>query len=148
MRRRNLLPDKMKWICREVSFVVGFMATFFAILALVVLLAALAPFVNSYSITASDPSLIIILLPFFHCFAPLMFLVYICTSPHRPRRPQLEAISLPTDTAAHAPNFLSPSTASPTDMPQAIYIAREFCKYVVLLVTVFHLLCTLLLLLL
>ena len=134
LRRRNLLPNRMKLVCREISLVVGFMAAFLVVLALVVLLMSLAPAglysniaYGVYSKSDYDFIWINILFPFLHCFAPLMFFVYIWTSPRVGRlqrkaqgrenatAPSSTRKSLPSNTSAHAPNFLSPSTAGPTE---------------------------------
>ena len=115
--RRNLLPNKLKLVCREISLVVGFMATFLTVFTAFVLAWI---FFNSYRITYQTGTLPLELLPFLHCFAPLIFFVYLCTNPRRPHRetprqqnditttpttaPPSTRVSLPTDTAAHAPN--------------------------------------------
>ena len=129
-RRRNLLPNKVKVVCREISLVVGFMAVFIAISTVFVVVICVLIF--KFDNIGVDLLWVLILFPFSHCIAPLMFLVYICNSPHRQRReaqrqkkaitanyttaPPSTRVSLLTDTADHAPNFLSPSTAEPTEV--------------------------------
>ena len=127
LRRQNILRNKMKLVCREISLVVGFMASFLAGLVLLVV------FLYSQILAVTvmvlfNSGIVFIINPFLHVTAPALFLLYICTSTQKSQRdtqrhhnstlptaPPSTRVSLPTDTAAHAPNFLSPSTAEPTE---------------------------------
>ena len=120
------------------SLVIGFMAAFLAgVVAIIVLtfssisssLVAYTVDITPSTVTAGGTKTsfsiaVNTIMPLFHGIAPLLFLLYICV--HKPRQeirsiatsftaPPSRRVSLPTDTAAHAPNFLSPSTAEPTE---------------------------------
>ena len=135
LKRRNLVQNKMKLICKEISLVIGFMSAFLAGVVTIIVLSIFSGLIpvlsdpgvsldNVYStVTAINTTL-----PLFLGIAPLLFLLYICISAHKPRQetqrlptttiftaPPSTRVSLPTDTAAHAPNLLSPSTAEPTE---------------------------------
>ena len=125
LRRQNILRNKMKLVCREISLVVGFMASF---LAGLVLLVVFLYFQILAVMVLFNSSIVFIINPFLHVIAPALFLLYICTSTQNsqqdtqrqhnstlPTAPPSTRVSLPTDTAAHVPNFLSPSTAEPTE---------------------------------
>ena len=116
LRRKGLSTKRMKLICREFGLIAGILAT--NLLLRAVLFLHPGPYDSLFPIVGS-------------CM-PFVFLVYICTHINNSRKkvqvqfnniksipPTVSPstrISLPSDTAAHAPNFLSPSTAEPTDV--------------------------------
>ena len=115
--KRKLLKNKAKFVCTQISHI---------LIVLVVLLIGNTAFFyppNHYYLAIFSA---------LHAIAPLSFGVYILISiPNLQRRvttkaqvpatnrhtnPPSTRVSLPTDTAEHAPNFLSPSTAEPSEV--------------------------------
>ncbi len=115
--KRRLLKNKVKFVCTQVGHI---------LLVLVVLLIGnillLQPSKYSdYSLAVASVMQI---------FLPLSFGVYILISipslqrkvttkafaTNRHTNPPSTRVSLPTDTAEHAPNFLSPSTSGPSEV--------------------------------
>ena len=125
LRRNNLLNNRMKLVCREMTFIISFLAGFVSVFIILFLL--------TFSFLFSQQSLLIMrygssLFPLIHVILPILFLVYSCTIIKQrrtpassnsetvpPTAPPSTRVSLPSDTAAHAPNFLSPSTAELTE---------------------------------
>ena len=120
LRRKSISKRRMKLVCREFGLIAGILATF---LVLVFLLAVLPlRFCRGRCFAA---------LPIVHSCMPFVFLVYICSHINNSRKkaqvqfnnietilptaPPSTRISLLSDTCAHAPNFLSPSTAELTE---------------------------------
>ena len=119
LRRKGLSTKRMKLVCREFGLIAGILVTS---LVLMFLVAVLSLYPGAYDA----------LFPIVHSCMPFIFLVYICTHISDSRKktqvqlnnvetvPPTVApstrVSLPSDTAEHAPNFLSPSTAEPTDV--------------------------------
>ena len=121
LRRKGLSKNWMKLVCREIGLVVGILAAYSVLMFLV----AVLPFYPS-PVYALCTTIV-------HSCIPLIFLVYVCTHINNSRKkahvqlnnvqtiaqptvPPSTRVSLPSDTAEHAPNFLSPSTAEPTDV--------------------------------
>ena len=119
LRRKGLSKNRMKSVCREVGLLVGILVTWSV---LMIMLAVLPFYPGAYHAV----------FPVVHSCMPFIFLVYICThatankaqrklqlpanSIGRPTVPPSTRVSLPSDTVARALNFLSPSTAEPTDV--------------------------------
>ena len=133
LKRKNLLRSKAKVVCKELSLVLGFLVLFLILWSLEVILQS--SLYNSH--TNSEAIVIIsnVAIPLNHASTSVFFLVYICIKICPRKREQKESqqlqanttmprntvspstrVSLPSDTAAHAPNFLSPSSAEPTDV--------------------------------
>ena len=118
LRRKSLSTKKKKLVCREFGLIAGILVTY---LVLMLLVAILAFYPGPYDA----------LLPIVHSCMPFIFLVYICTHINNSRKitqvqldkvktvpptaPPSTRVSLPSDTASQALNFLSPSTAEPTE---------------------------------
>ena len=118
LRRKGLSTKRMKLVCREFGLTAGILATY---LVLMLLVSVLAFYQGPYDA----------LLPIVHSCMPFIFLVYTCTHINNSRKktqvqlnnvetvpptaPTSTRVSLPSDTAEHALNFLSPSTAEPTE---------------------------------
>ena len=115
--KKKLLKSKAKFVCTQISHI---------LIVLVVLLIGNA----SYFYSDYDYSLVV--LSALRAIAPVSFGVYILISiPSLQRRvttkaevfatnrhtnPPSTRVSLPTDTAEHAPNFLSPSISGPSEV--------------------------------
>ena len=127
LRRRKLLQNKIKLVCGEIMSVVGLMIAFVELgIYIIAILVSTVPY---FGIDSDCFALISITISVFHCYLPLMLLGYIRRRIRREAQRKQNAItttpttappstrvSLPTDTAAHAPNFLSPSTAESTEV--------------------------------
>ena len=116
MMKRQLLKSKAKFVCTQISHI---------LIVLVVLLIGNAIFFSDY-----DYSLVVF--SALRAIAPVSFGVYILMSipnlrkkvttkaqvpaTNRHTNPPSTRVSLPTDTAEHTPNFLSPSTAEPSEV--------------------------------
>ncbi len=119
--KRRLLKSKVKFVCTQMGHI---------LLVLVVFLIGnilLLPYYNQYSLVKNEVTNSIM-----RTFPPVSFGVYILmiirnlrskvttkalvpvTNLHT--NPPSTRVSLPTDTAEHAPNFLSPSTAEPSEV--------------------------------
>ena len=118
LKRKGLSKYQIQLVCRELSLVVGILATY----SIIILLEVVLPL---------HPSLFYALFPIVHSCMPSFFFVYICTHTINDLRKKVQVsaetvppptvppstrVSLPTDTVAHALNFLSPSTAEPTEV--------------------------------
>ncbi len=117
--KRRLLKSKAKFVCTQMGHILFFLAVLFTFNLLA--LCQLFPF--HYINTILDVMQI---------FPPVSFGVYILMSissqqrrvttkaqvpaTNRHTNPPSTRVSLPTDTAEHAPNFLSPSTAGPSEV--------------------------------
>ena len=128
LRKHTILKGKAKLMCKQTVLIIGLLAVyflpwmllpvaFFFALQLPYLLTAWAVFIYSIQV-----------------IIPLLFFVYICVSVCKIKQskehvqeniptntmnstaPPSTRVSLPSDTAAHAPNFLSPSTAEPIEV--------------------------------
>ncbi len=119
--KRRLLKNKVKFVCTQMGHI---------LLVLVVLLIGsilLLPSNYSYGLAVSSVM---------RTFIPVSFGVYILMSipslqrkvttkaqvpaTNRHTNPPSTRVSLPTDTAEHAPNFLSPSTSGPSEVTPLI----------------------------
>ena len=133
LKRKNLLKSRVKVVCKELSLVLGFLFIFLILWSLETIL--VSSHYNSH--TNNEAVNIISSLAFVlhHVGTSAFLLVYICVNicfqkktRNEPQQLQYSTtmpgntvslsrrVSLPSDTAAHAPNFLSPSTAEPTDV--------------------------------
>ena len=126
LRKNRLLRGKAKLMCKQTILITGILVVYFVpwmLFPIAILLALQLPsFVVAWAV-------LITVLP---VPVPLLFFGYICRSIYNTRRnkkqentlqtvnsptaPPSTRVSLPSDTAAHAPNFLSPSTADPTEV--------------------------------
>ena len=121
--KRKLLKNKAKFVCTQISHI---------LIVLVVLLIGNTTYFYSDYVHFS-----LVIFSVLRTIAPVSFGVYVLISlPHLQRRkvttkaqvfavnrhtnPPSTRVSLPTDTAEHAPNFLSPSTAEPTEVTQLV----------------------------
>ncbi len=119
--KRRLLKNKLKFVCTQMGHI---------LLVLVVLLIGsilLLPLYYSYGIVVASVM---------RTFPPVSFGLYFIISlpnlqkkattktqvfaTNRHTNPPSTRVSLPTDTAEHAPNFLSPSTAEPSEVTPLI----------------------------
>ncbi len=119
--KRKLLKSKAKFVCTQMGHIFFVLAVFFIfnLLLAVYLIVSGLLFINT-------------VLDAIQTFPPVSFGVYILISLQNLRKktstkaqvfatnlrtnPPSTRVSLPTDTAEHAPNFLSPSTAEPSEM--------------------------------
>ena len=126
LRTRFLLKTRMKKVIKEIGAWLGFLVGY-CVAGWIVEVAHIS---NSLAIQYTE----FIFLPLFQSCIPIAFFIYMCVSlcPSRKKKeewnynaigstvqtttPPSTRVSLPTDTLAHAPNFLSPSTAEPTDV--------------------------------
>ncbi len=121
LKRINLMKHRLLVVCREMGLFVGFLF-FFAIFWIVS--ASIAFFQNTIIAAAA-------LFPISNSVLLVSFAVYICLTLRKDHTigpgkanattvyatiPPSTRVSLPTDTADHAPNFLSPSTAESTEI--------------------------------
>ncbi len=127
VRKKTLNNRKMRLVYRELVFLVWFQV--FVILWTAAELIDVATIINSYTEKDSHhfPSFFA---PIVQALAPVSFFVYIGTIIKQQKMKitrlgkkniylqktiiKSARVSLPTDTAAHVPNFLSPSTATPS----------------------------------
>ena len=120
LKRKKLMANRYKIVFKETSLFVGFLVTFVSFW----LLSMAVAFVPNTPLHIASAALF----PVSNTVLLLSFLVYMCVSIHQDveeRRiandglvtmPPSSRVSLPTDTAEHAPNFLSPSTAEPSEV--------------------------------
>ncbi len=128
----NLMKPRLMLVCREMSLFIGFLFVF--IIFSSAWLASIA-FIQTVTLLIIGA----VLFPISNVVLLLSFVVYICStirgdkrrSSNGPRRANIntvyvatvnpsDRVSLPTDTADHAPNFLSPSTAGPSEVTPLI----------------------------
>ena len=135
LRRKHLLKNKLNFVCKEIGLILAFLILFLLPWSVETILV----FSNDY--TSVNQAIHIHLLydtvfPVVHATTSLPSIVYICVTIYQQRAakkkqqeqrdnnhtivskttaPPSTRVSLPSDTAEHAPNFLSPSTAEPTD---------------------------------
>ena len=120
LKRKNLLARRYRVVFKEMSLFVGFLVTFVSFWLLSVAVA----FVPNIPLHIASAALF----PVSNTALLLSFLVYMCVSIHQDvdekqvandehvTVPPSSRVSLPTNTAEHAPNFLSPSTAEPSEV--------------------------------
>ena len=130
----QLLKIKLKSkLCRKTTLLVGLLATFLPFWILYPILAVVALVVDSAAAIATAAVLVALL----QGIIPFIFFVYVCKRVcKRPKKeemgttiamsalstvPPSTRVSLPADTALHAPNFLSPSTGEMTSEYNASY---------------------------
>ena len=123
MRRRLLLKSRIKIVIKEIGVWLGFLVGY----CVVGVIIEATHISGSFGIEYIE----FIFVPLFHSCIPIAFFVYMCISlcPSRKKKKEVDhkavrntiqtaglrtapastRVSLPTDTAAHAPNFLSPS---------------------------------------
>ena len=130
MRKKKLLNDRIKLVYKKTILIVGLLCRFL-FLWIILWELRIVPF-SDLNIAAS------VLRPLTQGTIPLVFFSYTVTSSTvagiynrrkkkpaaievatHPTVPPSERVSLPSDTALHAPNFLSPSTAGPTETVQS-----------------------------
>ncbi len=120
--KRRLLKSKVKFVCTQMGHI---------LLVLVVFLIGNILLLPSYNFVYG-----LVLYSVMRTFPPVSFGVYILMSirnlqrkvtskalvpvTNRYTNPPSTRVSLPTDTAEHAPNFLSPSTAEPSEVTPLI----------------------------
>ena len=128
LKRKQLLQNRLNRVCIEMSLLLTFFTLFLLHWPIVVILVHIG-------LSNEEQLLCKALFPIIHANTPLPFIVYICVTTRqqkdritRIKELQLQAnttcatsppstrVSLPSDTVKHALNFLSPSTAEPTDM--------------------------------
>ncbi len=123
--KRRLLKSKMKFVCTQMGHI---------ILVLVVLLVGNILLLPASLITYHKYGLVVTFI--MQTFPPVSFSVYILMSirnlrikvtskalvpvTNRHTNPPSTRVSLPTDTAEHAPNFLSPSMSVPSEVTPLI----------------------------
>ncbi len=121
--KRRLLKSKVKFVCTQIGHI---------LLVLVVYLIGNILLLTTYNDYAYGLVVTVVM----RTFIPVSFGVYILMSirnlrskvttqgqvpvTNRNTNPPSTRVSLPTDTAAHAPNFLSPSTAEPSEVTPLI----------------------------
>ena len=129
LRRKKLLKNKLNFVCREIGLVLAFLMLFLLPWSIEGILA-----ISNNHITFNDTvdHLYNAVFPLIHATTSLPSFVYICMTICQQRaarkkelrlqnkatsatNPPSTRFSLPSDTAAHAPNFLSPSTAELSD---------------------------------
>ena len=126
----KLLKRKLR---KKATLLVGLLATFLPFWILYPILAVVFLVVENTAVSATAAVLVALL----QGIVPFIFFVYVCkTVCKRPKKeemgttivmsalptvPPSTRVSLPTDTALHAPNFLSPSTAETTGEYNASY---------------------------
>ncbi len=115
--KRNMLNSKVKFVCTQMGHILFVLVVFF---------------IWNIIYLSSSFSFSIIVVSVIRTFSPISFGVYILISlpslqrkvPTKARAPVTNLhtnppstrVSLPTDTAEHAPNFLSPSTSEPSEV--------------------------------
>ena len=131
LKRKHLLKRRAKVVCKEMILVLCFLFVFLFFWSLKTTL----QFSDHRDYTESVAIFSYVAFPLSHASTSLFFLAYICMKicPRKrirkePRElqynttvptntiPPSTRVSLPSDTAAHAPNFLSPSSAEPTEV--------------------------------
>ena len=130
LRRKHLLKNRLSLVCKEVGLVLAFLILFllpWSIEAVLVISKNNTIWTNKIADHLYDA-----VFPVIHATTSLTSFVYICVTICQQRAagkkelnfqnkatsataPPSTRVSLPSDTAAHAPNFLSPSTAEPSD---------------------------------
>ena len=129
LRRKNFLRNKLNFVCKEIGLVLAFLMLFLLSWCIDAVLV-----ISNNHITLNDTvdHLYDAIFPLIHATTSLPSIVYICVTICQQRaakkkeqvlqnkatsatNPPSTRVSLPSDTAAHAPNFLSPSTAELTD---------------------------------
>ena len=130
LRKKHLLKNRLRFVCKEIGLVLAFLMLF------------LLPWSIEGILVISKNNIILTnetvehlynaVFPLIHATTSLPSFVYICVTICQRRaarkkeqvlqnkatlatNPPSTRVSLPSDTAAHAPNFLSPSTAELTD---------------------------------
>ena len=125
LRRKHLLKNRLRFVCKEIGLVLAFLMLFLLPWSVEAILA-----LSNYHIILNDTldRLYGAIFPLIHATTSLPSFVYICVTICQQRAagkkelnfqnkatsataPPSTRVSLPSDTAAHAPNFLSPSTA-------------------------------------
>ena len=129
LRRRHLLRQKYNTVCKEIGFILTF-------LALLLLLWSLYTIIHLIDKFSSETILLLcdVALPLIHATTSLPFLVYICVTIRRQRAkkqkqqdknnpsnpeataPPSDRVSVDSDTNKRAKKFQSPSTAEPSDV--------------------------------
>ena len=120
-------------LCKKATLLVGLLATFLPFWILYPILEAMFLVVENTAVSATAAVLVALL----QGVIPFIFFVYVCKRVcKRPKKketgtikamsalstiPPSTRVSLPTDTALHAPNFLSPSTVETTGEYNANY---------------------------
>ena len=118
--KKKLLRNKMKLACKKSILVTGSLTLFFL---------TWLPLVTVFIFYNVIPATIFLTL--MQVIIPIIFSAHLCANIYKKRKgakkkdniaitayptiPPSTRVSLPSDTAAHAPNFLSPSTAEPTE---------------------------------
>ena len=110
-------------LCRKATLLVGLLATFLPFWILYPILGVVVLLVPNTAANTTAAVFVALL----QGIIPFIFFVYVCKRLCKRPKKELEAamtalptvppstrVSLPTDTALHAPNFLSPSTAEMT----------------------------------
>ena len=128
--KTKLLKSKL---CRKAALLVGLLATFLPFWILYPILAVVVLAVSKTAVNATAAVFVAVL----QGIIPSIFFVYVCKRVcKKPKKEEMGAmkamsalstvppstrVSLPTDTALHAPNFLSPSTAEMSSEYNASY---------------------------
>ncbi len=115
--KRRLLKSKVKFVCTQMGHILFILVVFL---------------IGNILYSISDFGYSIVVASVMRPFSPVSFGVYILISlpslqrkvptkaqvpaTNRHTSPPSTRVSLPTDTAEHAPNFLSPSTAEPSEV--------------------------------
>ncbi len=123
--KRRLLKSKVKFVCTQIGHILLVLVVY--LIGNILLLPILYSYDYNYGIEVSFVM---------RTFPPVSFSVYILMSirnlrskvtskaqvfaTNRHTNPPSTRVSLPTDTAEHAPNFLSPSTAEPSEVTPLI----------------------------
>ncbi len=126
LRRKNLLKKRTKLVCKEIGFII------WAQLVPAVFFIAVLSY-RWHSLTTNSEYFSAVMTPIIQVFIPAGAFFYIILTIYEQKKkakshvcrrknaslghsvPPSSRVSLPTDTAAHAPDFLSPSTAGPTE---------------------------------
>ncbi len=117
--KRRLLKSKVKFVCTQMGHILLVLVVF--LIGNILLLPT--------SLTYHNYGIVTVVTAVMRTFPPVSFSVYILMSirnlqtskaqvpaTNRHTNPPSTRVSLPTDTAEHAPNFLSPSTAEPSEV--------------------------------
>ncbi len=123
--KRKLLKSKAKFVCTQMGHILFVLAVFFIFNLLAVYLFSSAAYFNPMNTVLAAMQTVF----------PVSIGVYILISlrnkvttkaqvfvTNRHTNPPSTRVSLPTDTAEHAPNFLSPSTAEPSEVTPLVNI--------------------------
>ena len=127
LSKKKLLRNKLKLACKKTIVIMSFFIINFLLFMLISLIFVISlPLASVYGLIAW-----VVFTTLQPAILPMILLMYVCRSVYKKRnKPQVKSagspktipptvppstrVSLPTDTAAHAPNFLSPSTVETT----------------------------------